>query len=941
MSEATDTNLEQGILTVLDALAAELHRRQGRGKAFGLDSHLERDLGLDSLARVEFIARIEEHFGVNLPEQVYGEIETPRDLLRFLRAAGPTAIAGGAKTTPASVAEETHGEPLAANTLIEVLQWHVEQHPERVHIQFYQDEGDGERIRYGELWEHAVNIAAALQARGTERGEPVAIMLPTGPDYFYSFYGILLAGGVPVSLYPPARRAQVADHLRRHAGILHNCQARILVTVEEAKPFTRLLKSLADTTEHVLTLADLDLPGGRWQPQAIQAQDTAFLQYTSGSTGDPKGVVLSHANLVANIRLMGEAVHADSQDVFVSWLPLYHDMGLIGAWLGSLYYGSLFVVMSPLSFIARPIRWLRAIHRYGGTLSAAPNFAYELCLRRVRDEEVTDLDLGSWRCAFNGAEPVYPETTEQFCEHFSRYGFRHESMMPVYGLAENCVGLAFPPLGRGPRIDAIQREAFAITGHALPAPDTDTNALRFVACGLPLAEHELRVVDESGRELPERVQGRLQFRGPCATTGYYRNRPATQQLFAGDWLNTGDMAYLVGGEIYLTGRSKDIIIRAGRNLYPHELEEAVGDLAGVRRGRVAVFGSRLADAGTEQLVILAETRLKEAGERQALRERIQELAVDLSGDPADDIVLAPPNTVLKTSSGKVRRSACRDLYELGHIDHAPAPAWRQWLSLTMESIGPRWRRSRRSAVAWLYAAWLWSLLVLLAIPTWIGVALLPGRSTRWRWMRLWARLLLRASRLPVSTRGLERLPPPGQPCVLVANHQSYLDGLVLCALLPHPVMFVAKAELQQRYFARIFLRGIGTCFVERFRHEQSVADAHAVTTRLHAGATACYFPEGTFTRSPGLLPFRMGAFLATAEAGAPLVPLTLRGTRSVLRAGSWFPRFGAISLMIDAPIPVSAPIVDERERFSVAVTLRDQARAVILHRCGEPDQSPR
>ncbi|MFN2337705.1 MAG: 1-acyl-sn-glycerol-3-phosphate acyltransferase, partial [Gammaproteobacteria bacterium] len=347
-----------------------------------------------------------------------------------------------------------------------------------------------------------------------------------------------------------------------------------------------------------------------------------------------------------------------------------------------------------------------------------------------------------------------------------------------------------------------------------------------------------------------------------------------------------------------------------------------------------------ADAGTEQLVILAETRLKEAGEREALRERIQELAVDLSGDPADDIVLAPPNTVLKTSSGKVRRSACRERYELGHIDQAPAPAWRQFLSMTLESLGPRWRRSRRNGVAWLYAAWLWSLLVLLAIPAWIGVALLPGRNTRWRWMRLWARLLLRASRLAVSTRGLERLPPPAQPCVLVANHQSYLDGLVLCALLPHPVMFVAKAELQQRFFARIFLRGIGTCFVERFRHEQSVADAHAVTARLHAGATACYFPEGTFTRSPGLLPFRMGAFLATAEAGVPLVPLTLRGTRSVLRAGSWFPRFGTISLMIDAPIPASAPIVDERERFSAAVTLRDQARAVILHRCGEPDQSP-
>jgi 1-acyl-sn-glycerol-3-phosphate acyltransferase len=202
-----------------------------------------------------------------------------------------------------------------------------------------------------------------------------------------------------------------------------------------------------------------------------------------------------------------------------------------------------------------------------------------------------------------------------------------------------------------------------------------------------------------------------------------------------------------------------------------------------------------------------------------------------------------------------------------------------------------------------------------------------------------ARLLIRASGLPVTTRGLEHLPPAGQPAVLVANHQSYLDGLLLCALIPHPVMFVAKAELRQRFLARIFLRGIGSCFVERFQHEQSVADAHAVTAELRRGRVACYFPEGTFTRSPGLLPFRLGAFLAAAEAGAAIVPLTLRGTRSVLRAGSWFPRFGAISLIVDKPIPVATPVADERERFAAAVTLRDQAHATILHRSGEPDQA--
>ena len=938
MNETTNTGAEQGILEVLAALASELHR-QRRGKPVSLDSHLERDLGLDSLARVEFIARIEERFGIALPETVYGDIEVPRDLLRFLRVANPAPHAGRAAPVEMPIDVAGSGEPMEANTLVEVLQWHAERHPERPHIQFYQDEGDGEVIRYGDLWEHATRVAASLQQHGVLRGEPVAIMLPTGSEYFYSFYGILLAGGVPVSLYPPARRAQVADHLRRHGSILRNCQARILITLEEAKSFSRLLKSLVETTDQILTLADLDTSGPQWRPQAIQAGETAFLQYTSGSTGDPKGVVLSHANLMANIRLMGQAVQASSRDVFVSWLPLYHDMGLIGAWLGSLYYGSRLVVMSPLAFVARPVRWLRAIHRHSGTLSAAPNFAYELCLRRVRDEELAELDLSSWRCAFNGAEPVYPDTTEQFCARYAPYGFRRGSLMPVYGLAENCVGLAFPPLERGPRIDRIQRKPFATTGRALPARDDDRNALQFVACGLPLAEHEIRVIDEQGREMPEREQGQLQFRGPCATTGYYRNLPATRRLFADGWLNTGDMAYLVEGEVYLTGRSKDIIIRAGRNLYPHELEEAIGEMTGVRRGRVAVFGSRQEDSGTEKLVILAETRLKEGTARDELRACINELAVDLTGDPADEIVLAAPNTILKTSSGKVRRAACRELYEQGHIDRPPPPPWRQLVAVTLETLGPLWRRARRNSAARFYAAWLWLLLVLLAIPGWVGVALLPSRQARWRWAGLLARLLIRASGVPVAVRGLEHLPPPDRPSVLVVNHQSYLDGLVLCALLPYPVMFVAKAELQERFFARVFLRGIGSCFVERFRQDQSVADAHAVTERLRQGSSACYFPEGTFTRSPGLLPFRLGAFLAAAEAGVAVVPLTLRGTRSVLRAGSWFPRFGAISLIIDTPIPASAPVPDERERFTAAVALRDQARATILHRSGEPDQS--
>jgi acyl-CoA synthetase (AMP-forming)/AMP-acid ligase II len=237
--------------------------------------------------------------------------------------------------------------------------------------------------------------------RDIKPAEPVAIMLPSSPDYFFSFFGVLMAGGIPVPIYPPARPSQLEDHMRRHVRILDNCLATTLITVAEAKRVAQLLKSQARNLRHIVSVSELMASSAIPTLPTLSADDIAFLQYTSGSTGNPKGVVLTHANLLANIRAMGKTVQASSKDVFVSWLPLYHDMGLIGAWLGSLYYAALFVVMSPLSFLARPERWLWAIHRYRGTLSASPNFGYEYCLRRIKDEDLHGLDLSCWRAAFN------------------------------------------------------------------------------------------------------------------------------------------------------------------------------------------------------------------------------------------------------------------------------------------------------------------------------------------------------------------------------------------------------------------------------------------------------------------------------------------------------------------------------------------------------------
>lgn len=780
-----ETDFTVPLLQVVRSLLEEIQAGT-TPQIINLDSSLEKDLGLDSLARVELLARIERHFALVLPERVFAEAETPRDLLRELTKASTHK----APNKPIIISPEKPASdiilPLQAQTLVDVLDWHVQAHSQRPHIQFHSDDSDGQSLTYQMLLDGARNLASGLQALGVEPGQTVAIMLPTSEEYFYTFFGILLTGAIPVPIYPPMRPSQLEDHLRRHAAILSNCRAVSMITVTEAKPVAHLLKSQLDTLHHIITVDELMDTGARYEKPAISPQDTAFLQYTSGSTGSPKGVVLTHANLLANIRAMGERVGANPSDVFVSWLPLYHDMGLIGAWLGSLYYAALFVVMSPLAFLARPQRWLQAIHRYRGTLSAAPNFGYELCLHRLEDSDLEGIDLSTWRAAFNGAETVSPETVIQFPQRFRPYGFRADAMMPVYGLAENSVGLAFPPLGQGVRIDDIQRQAFMLNGKAIPAEKSDTNALRFVACGQSLSGHEIRIADLQGNELPDRQEGRLQFRGPSATSGYLRNHAATEKLFDGDWLDTGDLAYLSEGNLYVTGRTKDIIIRAGRNLYPHELEEAVGDIPEIRKGRVAVFGASDTKTGTERLIVLAETRKKDKAALEQLRKRVNEISMELIGGPADDVVLARPNTVLKTSSGKVRRSACRELYEQGFIGKMQIPVWRQISRLLITSVMPQARRLRRLFVSRLWSTYAQAVFGLLAPVAWLLVVISPVRSWRWIEMQYATRLLTLLTGCPLRVEGYENLPKPNQPCVYVANHASYLDGPFLLQPLNAP-----------------------------------------------------------------------------------------------------------------------------------------------------------
>ncbi len=916
------------------ALARELQPQRKSWSSLTLDSSLERDLGLDSLGRVELLARLEKAFGVHLTETVLSSAETPRDLLQALLEGRPVGEGGTFEIVePLEAVTSGEAAPDRTRTLVEVLEWHAQQHGDRRHVLYLPGDTAPEELTYKDLLGRARAVAAGLARLGVGPGQSVGLMLPTGHDYFAAFFGVQIAGGVPVPLYPPARKSQIEDHLRRQAGILTTAGAEVLITFPEVLQLARLLSAQLPGLRKVITVAELSQGDPVPPPVHVKESDVAFLQFTSGSTGNPKGVVLTHANLLANLRATQVGADVRPDDVIISWLPLYHDMGLIGCWMGSLYFGVPLILMSPLTFLARPSRWLWAIHRHRGTLSAAPNFAYELCVNKVPDEEIEGLDLSSWRMALNGAEPVSPDAVRRFIERYSKYGFQPGALAPVYGLAENSLALAFPPLGRPPLVDVVDRDTFQRTGRAVAADPGDPNVLRFVSCGFPLKDHEIRIVDDGGHEVGDRQEGRLEFKGPSATSGYFRNPEATAKLVkgpGGEWRDSGDRAYLGGGEVYITGRVKDVIIRGGRNLYPHELEGAVGEVPGVRKGCVAVFGSPDPATGTERLVVMAETRERGEEALETIRQAIQNVTVDLLGTPADVVALVPPHAVPKTSSGKIRRSSAREVYESGKTGGGGGGLGGQILRLALSGLRAQIVRRFRSLGSLLYVGWAGFVLALLAGPIWLAVVLPPGLRTRRRAAQASARVLFGCLGIPLRLEGAGNLKTPG-PRILATNHVSYLDGMVLTALLPPEFAFVVKRELEGNFISRTFLRRIGTLFVERFDAAQSAGETRKALDALANGESLVIFPEGTFRRYPGLLPFRMGTFAVAVDAGVPVVPLALQGTRSILRGDERFVRRGKVTAT------VAPPVHPEGEGWHAGIALRDRVRAAILERCGEPD----
>src|SRR5712671_5784677 len=755
------STVRERVLEVIRGLLDELGS-QGALPLLNAASQLDRDLGLGSLERVELLARLETAFNIRLPDRVASEANTPEDLTRAILTSPGTNVedeeAGSALRASATVQTlhraATDAGVFSAETLIDVLRYRATNDAERAHLHITEDAEAGERsftLTFGELYAAGNRCAAELARRGVPAGGRVAMMLPTSRAFFVSYAGILLAGAIPVPIYPPFRADRIEEYASRQAAILNNAEVCLLLTFRRAESVARLLKprvrsltAVADA-EKLMEAADKApppapgaLPAHLSGNRARKANDIALLQYTSGSTGDPKGVMLTHANLLANMRAIGEAVELGAGDVGVSWLPLYHDMGLIGAWLTLLHYGVPLAVMSPLAFLTRPERWLWAFHKHRGTISAAPNFAYELCVRKIADKDIEGLDLSSVRAALNGAEPVNPETLERFATRFARYGFRREAQLPVYGLAEAALAVTVPPLNRGPLVDRVEREALTTHGSAVPAQNsTSASVISFVSSGRPLPGHEVRIVDERGNEVPDRTEGFLWFRGPSATSGYYKNPAATEKLFPAGavnvanefaWVNSGDRAYRADGEIYVTGRVKDIIIRGGRNLYPHEVEELAARVDGLRKGCIVAFGLADEGSGTEKLVVVAEVRERDARRHPAIAAAVTEQVSQGLGLPPDRVELLPLGSIPKTSSGKLRREETKQLFVKGELCATKRPAWIQIARLSagsvMRSFGGIMAGGFARALEILYGVYFGVVFALWIVPTFTIVSLI-------------------------------------------------------------------------------------------------------------------------------------------------------------------------------------------------------------------------
>jgi len=544
---------------------------------------------------------------------------------------------------------------------------------------------------YEALLARASALASNLAGLGLPRGGRVGLIVPESEGFVATLFGVSMAGLTVVPMAPPIQIGQIDASLENWRRIARVAQLSAVVTSARIRPILGSLQASSPEMRAVLTWEDLCKGrGAAFEPAS--AGDVALIQFTSGSTSRPKGVIVTHENLGANVSAMTGADGLDLHggDIGVGWLPLFHDMGLIGVVMGCTHAGVSMVLIPPLYFLKRPVSWLRAMSHHRASLSFAPNFGYDLCVKRVTPVEEADLDLSSWRVAGCGAEPVRAESLSQFAARFAPVGFKESAFLPCYGLAEHTLAVSFHSVGDFWRADRVRAVALREQQVAIPCPPDEPGSVSIVSCGRPFPGHAIRIADHSGHPLPERKVGEILLTGPSVMQGYYHEPDLTRAALRGGWLHTGDLGYLANGELYVCGRLKDLIIVHGRNYYPQDLEWVAGDVAGVRKGSVAAFGVEGAD-GVEQVVLVVESKgaVEDAVLAAEIRHRIQET----TGLHVHDVVIVPRGSVPKTTSGKVQRARAKALYLSGEVAQDRRPS----KTLVQHLLSSRWGYAKVAA----------------------------------------------------------------------------------------------------------------------------------------------------------------------------------------------------------------------------------------------------
>jgi len=548
---------------------------------------------------------------------------------------------------------------------------------------------------WGGILERATRTAGGLRGAGLEDGETVALVFPTGIEFFEAFFGTLLAGGIPVPMYPPVRLGRLQEYHQRTARMLELVRARMVLTDGRVRRLLGETIQLASPPLGCLRLEDLP-PSENFETDfGRRADDLAFVQFSSGTTVDPKPVALSHRAVLAQVKMLNSFWPTISQapPSGVSWLPLYHDMGLVGCIFTALEIPSQLTLIPPEVFVTRPAVWLRALSKYRATISPAPNFAYSLCVNKIREEELQGVDLSSWRVALNGAEPVSPPVLRAFSERFAPYGLDPRALTPVYGLAEAALAVSFSSLETPFVSRRFARQPLAEDGRAVE----DAGGVEMISVGRPLPNFEVDLRDGKGETLPEGQVGRLWIKGPSLMDGYLHQPEATEAVLVGGWLDTGDLGFRHEGELFLSGRAKDMILLRGRNLAPQAVEQALDGVQGVRPG-CSVAVSFMPEGGErEELVLLVETRQGlRRSEAEALPELCRKAVLGALGVSPDHVEILAPGTLPRTSSGKLRRQEALRLYRSKALD-APKKISPLHLALAVGRSSRAFARHRRRA----------------------------------------------------------------------------------------------------------------------------------------------------------------------------------------------------------------------------------------------------